>query len=66
METLRSSEPSVLTRTTLCNIPEGSILHSHRSEILKSYTNIRKVGAETLIAMVLKSTSSDVYRRVVG
>jgi hypothetical protein len=37
-EELSSSETSVLTRSTLRNIPEDAILHSHRRENLKSYT----------------------------
>jgi hypothetical protein len=36
-EALSSSETSVLTRATLRNIQEDTILHNHRRENIKSY-----------------------------
>jgi hypothetical protein len=44
MEAIYSSETSVHTRSTKPHIPEYGILHSHRRENLKSYTELFNYG----------------------
>jgi hypothetical protein len=58
-EALSSSETLVLTTATLRNIPEDTILHSHRREHLKSYIiQVRKTVDVVLLATVVRSTGS--------
>jgi hypothetical protein len=44
-----SEEPTVLTRATRCNIPEDTILYSHRRENLKSYKSLLNFSASNLV-----------------
>jgi hypothetical protein len=59
METIRSSETSVHTRSTRRHIPEDGILHSHRCENLESY--LRKIVVKNFVTytrIILLSLSS--------
>jgi hypothetical protein len=63
MEAIRSSETSVLTRSTRCHISENGILHSRRREDLKSYTEIISLSTNNRYSVFREVRSSNLTQQ---